>query len=1386
MHGKNHMKRLVRTFLPTAAALCCVAVAFAADDAGEAGDGTGTAAFLGETDLAEWMEICRNRFRRMTPGDAPLVQDAGTWPAAWEEFSPRWDSAPAERDLATWLVPFVSDREGARTVLRGADGTVLWSGATDFAKEESATVTLTGALVAEEDWPLWRAAREEIATRLEAASPKRGRGGGCTDGVHFVSAEADFAANPPELRVGLQWTNAGAVDVFAYGPLHTSETHSVTYTNDENQVVSTIATNWHYADGPYIGHGNAWEWVGTVTIAGTNPVVFVDSNFPPERGKVRYYAAAEAVDTDGDGLNDGAETFVWHTEPGVADSDGDGVGDGAEAAMGTDPADPAVSPMVTINAVLYTPADTNNAEAQWVELYSAAVGTVDLSGFRLEVGRAGGWSNAVAFGTGTVIEPGRCLLVGGSQVTNADIAANALAIPQPGRTDWPTGVRLVWGGATNGNVVDAVMLGGGTEFNLDVAGWMSPTSVWTYAGKAAVRCHPGWDTDRAEDWTWAAGRAGRNSSLEIDTDGDGLSDALEWTGSANTNAMCFGEPTSPWNADSDGDGLSDYAECVVHGTNPNAWASDGDIWPWAAQGTAVTNWPGSDSFELANGWNPLVADENENDIPDSWEMAMAATNAPGAPGAAFWLPGADSDGDGVDNLAEMGQNSNPVDAADSTPHDYTCHFESSSPGWTNGRMDNDIGFRGWVKLVFDSVAPGRCIGVKVTEGYVQEEFELAWGGADVLARFAGDTAQIQYTSAIVGANAWVRAQDAGWHPHAGATQGGEYTIAVYSGKLVPDADRDGAIDETDAGAIGPERPFRFWVNDDNDEGMFSSGAGDVPGAGLDGVGFDDMVDGPCDLEDFTPIWIDLHDFLADYPAGATCCLKHAGEAVNIVYTDLSADAAGDFLVAEDEIYGSSFQQPADSANVIPVTSGGVALSSEFLSKIRQNKTKGVLLLEGRTASAEPLQLEVRLDGHRFMEFSLPLRLSSVEAMYRWVNLRGICNGDVVRPTDVSEPSNYPDAESNGKQFVFVHGYSVDETGARAWASEMFKRLWQCGSRAMFTVVTWRGDHGQLWGWLPVVGDVTPNYYVNVVHAFESAAPFAARMETVIPGEKHVGAHSLGNMLVSSAIAEQGLEVSRYFMFNAAVPLEAYDAGKATNALLCNPDWENYARQLWASDWHLLFPANDGRRKLTWKNRFAAITNAVNFYSPMEDVLKSATPDAPAWYQQEGAWVGQEMRKGTTSASWLPGNCEGGWGFNPFHDVLVGQNPSGTFVYKHLSPLAASALTPEELREHPFFLPFDETSLFGEDGSAHAQMSVVWRQLLADAIPALSNPAGSNFLDAWEQSRNVDMYQARMEAGQSERGGGSPSEHSAIMELPFPQVRKIFKRVVEEGALDEIE
>lgn len=358
------MKKRVFPFLLGLAGMAGVVAAFATGTSDEADD----AVVLGEEDLAERAEILRNQFRRMTPGDVPLVQDIGTWPAAWEEFSQAWDSAPATRDLATWLVPVEVALDGADTVLLDGNGAELWRGETDFSKEESSSVTLTGWLVDEDDWPLYEAARAALSRRLTSQTPRLrdGEGGGASNeltGLRFVSVAADFTNTPPEFRVGLAWTNSGTLDVFAYGPLHVAETNAVTYTNDENVVVNTNVVTWHSVEPSLSGFDNDWTWVGTLVVTNSETNVFVDTSFTEDRAKVRFYAAAPAVDSDSDGLNDGFEIFVshsaldsqdgdedglsdydeywtYHTNPLDADTDHDGIDDSTEITRGLDPNDP--------------------------------------------------------------------------------------------------------------------------------------------------------------------------------------------------------------------------------------------------------------------------------------------------------------------------------------------------------------------------------------------------------------------------------------------------------------------------------------------------------------------------------------------------------------------------------------------------------------------------------------------------------------------------------------------------------------------------------------------------------------------------------------------------------------------------------------------------------------------------------------------------------------------------------------------------------------------------------------------------------------------------------------------------------------------------------------
>lgn len=298
---------------------------------------------LGEEDLAERGEVLRNMYRRITPPDMEtLVQDVGTVPAAWEEFGPQWNDAAATREYGAWVVPVALTQAGGATVMSDAHGRVLWRGTNDFARPESSGVVLTGGLIAEEDWPVYEAVREAV-TGMEAEARREeflqipGRSASPTNGLRFVAHSFDTNG---AVCLALAWEQEGDVDIFVHAVAHTSSWVVATWTNDENVVVTDTNLVWTATGDPFSGMESGWEWCGIATIAnGTGE--FLDSGFPESKGRIRFYAAAAAVDTDGDGLNDGWEWFVSHTDPSNSDTDGDGLSDGVEVELTeSDPNDP--------------------------------------------------------------------------------------------------------------------------------------------------------------------------------------------------------------------------------------------------------------------------------------------------------------------------------------------------------------------------------------------------------------------------------------------------------------------------------------------------------------------------------------------------------------------------------------------------------------------------------------------------------------------------------------------------------------------------------------------------------------------------------------------------------------------------------------------------------------------------------------------------------------------------------------------------------------------------------------------------------------------------------------------------------------------------------------
>jgi hypothetical protein len=625
---------------------------------------------------------------------------------------------------------------------------------------------------------------------------------------------------------------------------------------------------------------------------------------------------------------------------------------------------------------------------------------------------------------------------------------------------------------------------------------------------------------------------------------------------------------------------------------------------------------------------------------------------------------------------------------------------------------------------------------------------------------------------------------------------------------------------TDPQASPPEDTnyvLRLWINDDADDGEIAVGLSDTPGArtgllefdGLD-PNYDDVrVNGYSDLVDFFPIYLDLAPYLDSLPPHATYTLRHEEEAVNVVFSALRPENAGSFqTVMYTNGFGDELAERPQEARTVKLTAEGVRVPQAFLDNIRTNGG-GVILVEGRppatgtSISMAPILVDIRVNHAMVSTVELPIQLTPVEEFYEWLNLRPVAGQEAERPTDL-RPDNFPQYLWNGKFFAFIHGYNVHEDDARGFCAETFKRLWQSGSRAMFVGVTWHGDQGQipLWtpgdfkwnlsdpfDWQPHIVNVDPDYYGNVTNAFLTAQVLPAFLAAITERRPVIlAAHSLGNILASSAIVDHGLNVEKYFMINAAAPVEAYDAGELKRLQMTNPAWYKFMDRvadgsssevcrLSSAEWHDLFGTSDRRRSLTWRGRFDGLTNAINFYSSSEDVLAPNGEGGMPSIGRDRVWVHQEMVKGSVEASLAAIRLsQGGWGFN-FHGYW--ETDPEYHEWDPPPPSVWSAISNDELRQNPFFRDFKGAEdLYRDDSEvANYMKRSVW---LSEAIPALSFAAGGSEITAFDLN-SIDMPELSRDKSWPQRLNQRWG-HSDFKMVSYFYTSDLYLRMIQEGRL----
>lgn len=926
---------------------------------------------------------------------------------------------------------------------------------------------------------------------------------------------------------------------------------------------------------------------------------------------------------------------------------------------------------------------------------------------------------------------------------------------------------------------------------------------------------------------------------EVDTDGDGLGDKWEVDNGLDPRSA---SGMNGANGDPDNDGLTNLEE-LNYGTNPQSSDTDGDS---LLDGAEV-------GFT-----NPLLADTDRDGLPDNIEYYLQ-TN-PCEP---------DTDGDGMDDGWEYRNNFNPLqdNATDSNPNndldadpdgDGVINRYECALGLNPFSCDTDgDGYN-------DGEIPPNCAAVSFTFGdhsgshsekYALEVKELV-SAREVSQRFFVINQEYGECETVTlpikkGCEYEVRLFHAATNGEGDPSPDYDYTLnysvqggyeaivedrgslfgvwntssyfraegkvakihVVGNGGIIPDYNRDGKIDDSDRVKMTQGKPLVFWKNDDADTGNTNESDYDRPGSGNNGS--DVRVNGRCDLLDFTPVLIDVSKAIPEswsQEKRSRLTWSFANAPVNVVFTKLTKDNLGKFGHDDEPTYGPEFNQNAYNANVLRLTSYTNDAGDAFNELINSNG-QVVVLLEGRTINTNAvLKLEGAVNNQKVIEASLPICIDSVESMYRFVNLRGSEISDTPQINISSTTNtNYFNAATCDKDVFFLHGFNVNIDGAKAWGSEIFKRLWQSGSNARFHMVTWTGNYS----WAP--GDTFNglHYQHNVWYAQRTSAALKSYVEAAQADatKRIVMGHSLGNMVVCEALRE-GLVAGQYYMFNAAVASEAIDEtfrvenpGDDGFDKYVRPEWRDYPTGTWAANWYKLFNNNstDSRGKMGWANRFSdALDNAsevFNYYSTGDSIftedssIPSVITDVTHWgidwflwiipYPtvevtfENHSWQKQEVLKGMATVA---GTLSGGWGFNvwPEYDSITREWKNVRYSPRG----AANALADLSVKTKPVFNVSDAAEMMNPNATDDDIFLA-----LAKHVPAISSPVGRRAV--WNdngKSINMNLNSENGGIARPRKWGrihpifGSAWLHSDMKDMAYFYVYKLYEQIIEKGHL----
>lgn len=405
------------------------------------------------------------------------------------------------------------------------------------------------------------------------------------------------------------------------------------------------------------------------------------------------------------------------------------------------------------------------------------------------------------------------------------------------------------------------------------------------------------------------------------------------------------------------------------------------------------------------------------------------------------------------------------------------------------------------------------------------------------------------------------------------------------GSIRPAIVDSSTLSARDIDITSPQHPFRFWLNNDQDDLEYSE---TVPAERPDWG--DGEIASVRDLEDFARMLIDIPGVAEDVASGSVRVgfkwkvIVQGAPSIQI-WPNLSPNGGEGYLtdrsVAESHLSLSSPGVVSGARQYLP--------PADFWSKagLKNGNQTASVLFEGAGEGAGYLVLVVYDQrGNQLGESDgLYIELSDIKQMY-------------VR----SQGNQYSNASSkvDANTIVFLHGWRLSPEGRSEFAETFYKRLWHRGFRGLYAAYQWDTFYSESWQWLPYdigkpIDAFLAFYNASEERAWRSAPDFANFVNGLPGRQKHVAAHSLGNIMASEAL-RLGMPVKNYALMQAAVPASCYDSSHSIE--------ETKSKSHYGSTmWDKVTPDSDSdpaTRSLAYRGRFANVprgTRLTSFYLP---------------------------------------------------------------------------------------------------------------------------------------------------------------------------------------------